>query len=432
MVLGLNQECRNRLAACLEEALREVVTRNGMFVERDSLSPLWAGDGILPAHGGLRSRIEEYVNDSPFSEFVEETLSRELHQLDQYQSNTPTVPLREIDPFKDTKQLAKRLVDEFESLPWEYEITLPLPKAATDYFPGERHDLSSEVSILPGSSGLAATHPLSTGVEARDRILHRRTLLMISEAPSWSDDQHYLQVRASGFVGWFGKTNPTLTAEGHLKAFCGLALASRIFNIQRRYQKGDSSFYVHRKVGSECAVNRRFEVEEVASSTLEDLGVDPFPDSFATDDSKRDWTLKRLREIGAVFSSSNGKRILLASQWLFDSYSARNQLLSFVQAMVVLEILLGDDAPPKEGGIGELLRNRCAFLIGRTRSERETLLDEFNSIYQVRSQIVHRGKSRFVAKERYLFYRLQLICRRAIQEEVRLLVADVQNPESGR
>ena len=126
-----------------------------------------------------------------------------------------------------------------------------------------------------------------------------------------------------------------------------------------------------------------------------------------------------------VFSAGQkSDAILLASQWYFDSVTGPDQLLQYVQAMVTLEILLGDKASPKEIGLNELLRNRCAYLIGSSQEERTEIHKLFGEIYDVRSQIVHRGKHRLDMNERLLLGRLRLMCRRVIQEEVDLLIAD--------
>lgn len=117
---------------------------------------------------------------------------------------------------------------------------------------------------------------------------------------------------------------------------------------------------------------------------------------------------------------------MLASQWLFDSYTGSDELLNYVQAMVVLEILLGDKAKSDEIGLGRLLSNRCAYLIGNNYEERADMLRRFGDIYAVRSEIVHRGKQRLNAKERELFYDLHWMCRRVLQREVDLLKAGTQ------
>jgi hypothetical protein len=115
---------------------------------------------------------------------------------------------------------------------------------------------------------------------------------------------------------------------------------------------------------------------------------------------------------------------MLGCQWLFDSYCTTNELLAFVQTAVAMEILLGDKRTSDLIGIGELLSNRCAYLIGASYNQRQEILDELKKIYDVRSQIVHRGKSRLKHTERELFSTLQWMCHRVIQEEVRLLEED--------
>jgi hypothetical protein len=117
--------------------------------------------------------------------------------------------------------------------------------------------------------------------------------------------------------------------------------------------------------------------------------------------------------------------LLLAAQWLFDSYCGSNELLSFVQGAVVLETLLGDKAISDTIGLGDLLGNRCAYLISKTLEEREMILRDFRSIYDVRSKIVHAGKKRLNREQRMLFEKLQWICHRAIQKEVELFQAPV-------
>lgn len=131
-----------------------------------------------------------------------------------------------------------------------------------------------------------------------------------------------------------------------------------------------------------------------------------------------------LAQIAVILSAPEQakRRIVLAAQWLFDSYCGTDELLSFVQAAVVMEILLGDKAVSDLMGLGELLRNRCAYLISTTYEERDTILRDFKAIYDVRSKIVHSGKKRLNMPERHLFAKLQWMCQRVIQTEVALLV----------
>jgi hypothetical protein len=77
--------------------------------------------------------------------------------------------------------------------------------------------------------------------------------------------------------------------------------------------------------------------EVLSEITFDEIGTgDPAPHAA--------WIIDRLSKIGVCFSAGDqgqGSRLLLAGQWLFDSYVGQNDLLSFVQTMIALEILLG-------------------------------------------------------------------------------------------
>lgn len=115
---------------------------------------------------------------------------------------------------------------------------------------------------------------------------------------------------------------------------------------------------------------------------------------------------------------------MLASEWFLDSCAAAHRLFSFVQTAVVLEILLGDKARSDLLSLGELLGNRCAYLIAKSHKERENILEIFREFYEVRSQIVHRGKPQLGLRENYLLHQMQQVCSRVISREVELLAQD--------
>jgi hypothetical protein len=92
--------------------------------------------------------------------------------------------------------------------------------------------------------------------------------------------------------------------------------------------------------------------------------------------------------------SSHEARLINGARWFFDSYSGANELLSFVQAMVVLEILFGDQASSDVIGIGQLIANRCAYLIGRTVDQRDRIIRDINVSTAPGRQSCTEGKTR--------------------------------------
>jgi hypothetical protein len=161
---------------------------------------------------------------------------------------------------------------------------------------------------------------------------------------------------------------------------------------------------VHRREDDRWVLSTHYDLNEAISRGLAALQLHDLDGWINTEKRRADWTADRLQDMGIVFRSpAQTEQIMLASQWLFDSFCGQDVLLSFIQSMVVLEIILGDNATSDQIGLGTLLSNRLAYLIGATHEERERLLSVFKEIYDVRSQIVHRGKHKLSLKEQSLF-----------------------------
>jgi hypothetical protein len=255
---------------------------------------------------------------------------------------------------------------------------------------------------------------------------------MSDEPPEWNRQSLYLQILTEGFVGQYGGTATAIAAERLVRAFCGLGFSVHLFDFKHRYSQGltKSFYYAHRRAGDGAwGADNRIEVEDTTDRGLLGLGLHTLDGRLDSDEKKYGWAFNRLRKIGIALSAGpKAEPIILASQWLFDSLASRDELLSFVQSMVVLEILLGDKKTSDIIGIGELMRNRFAYLIGTNQQERIELMNDFNKIYNVRSQIVHSGKHRLTFEERILFSRLRWMCRRLIDKELDLLKADPSTP----
>jgi hypothetical protein len=250
-------------------------------------------------------------------------------------------------------------------------------------------------------------------------------------SPTWDSSSSYLQIKTRGFVGYYGETTPLREAISTAKAFCGVGLALRLFKVNYTYRHAPtkSRFIIHRRVGESWPMERTHDFSTDFSETFYDLVLDDLEGRIKDEAEQALWVERRLKLVNSVFThAADAEKIILASQWLFDSYCGSNELLSFVQTVVAMEILLGDKAVSDLMGLGELLRNRCAYLIGNSQKQREEILNDFEKIYDVRCQIVHRGKSRLTEYERNLFYDFRRMCHSVIQEEINLLQKDVDKP----
>jgi hypothetical protein len=188
-------------------------------------------------------------------------------------------------------------------------------------------------------------------------------------------------------------------------------------------------FSIHRDAGSGWTEQRGMaELDEAVSRGWSEIHMQNTA-GFLSPTNMVQWTERRFDELDLAFQSGEkGEKLVRSAQWLFDSYVGRSELLGFVQTMVAFEILLGDDKENPDISLSQLLRNRCAFLVGSSHADREAILSGFSDIYKVRSKIVHAGKDRLTNDEREMFYRLRGLCARVIEKELALLAADLRSP----
>jgi hypothetical protein len=434
MSLGLHQKCLERLMQVVVERLPGIKVKNRMFLDRRTAVMLLMAESTLPQSGVLHQNLQQYIGEMPFADFAIELLSQNLLREQKYDSGVEAVSLSEVQGYEDLNGVARYLVNEFESLPWKYSLSIELGNDFGELFAKALGSLEicDSAKVIAPNDEYAKLFPLKSGIEALDRSLGGGLLNLFSK-PEWNANSAYLQIVANGFIGPYTETKPLEEAISLLKAFCGAAIALRLLKVEYSYRSfpAKSRFYVHRQIDDNWRIERVHELDTSVSDTLHDLVLHDLDGKLRSDDQKARWMEERLKEIGSLFGNrQRAQKILLGSQWLFDSYCGKNELLSFVQTVVVMEILLGEKTISDLLGLGELLRNRCAYLIGDSHKQREEVLADFREIYDLRSKIVHRGKVKLNLTEKSLFTKLQWMCRRVIQEEVRMLQQDIKDAAS--
>lgn len=434
MALGLHPNCIAQLRASLAEQLGHAVVRHGIFLAPSSSLYLFLTQATLPERGKVHALLQKFIGEAPLVDFVNGLLSQELHENQPYRSEEGPIPLSSIAQYANLTEVATRLTEAFESLPWQYTVTAPLPSSFSEIFRAhiKSFDLSDTISVRSGDEFLTENYPLVSGIKKRDDTIAGGGLLIASK-PSWKPDRAYLQVRVQGFIGKYTETEPLLEAINVVRAFCGLAIALRLlkpgFSYQPHLQR--EQLFIHQDLAGKWVVLDSHELETRHSVVIRDLVLHDL-DGYIKDDTQRaHWMRTQLATIGAIFQAGERARnILLGAQWLLESYCGSDELLQYVQAAVVVEILLGDKVSSDQTGLGELLANRCAYSIASTHTQRIEILQDFRKIYDVRSKIVHRGKSRLALAERNLFGKLRWICRRIIQEEAELLEKDLAKKDT--
>jgi len=349
---------KERITTLLAKALPEISAEKGMFLDwRAVFIALWQAEHALPQNGKLHNLLVNIIDEFPLIEFVRSTLATELYDLDKYRSDVDSIKLTEIQEYSDPTAAASRLVDLFDSLPWNYVLSVPLRPDLGSLLPtnNSEYQLGPEVNIVCPNEDFAQQFPLAADTERQNQRIHPPSnpfsdpfaanpfsdpfaasldgsaLLPPSPTPnrSWNSTL-YLQIRADGFIGSYGGSEPALNAERTIRAICGLGLALWLFDFERKYSPEIPSYLVvHRRVGGRWKIETQFKATDRTSRALDGLKLHAL-DGLDTDQSRIAWRSRKLDEMQIIFSAGDkAQSIILASQWLMNSYTERDELLMF-------------------------------------------------------------------------------------------------------
>jgi hypothetical protein len=234
MPLELHPKCKERLIDAVAAAIRKFKVEHGHYVDRYPASlELKDAEAALPDKGPLREQLASYIDfETPLTEFILDSITEELQQLPFEQDNSLQA-LTSIGNYSDNKSVAERLVENFAALPTSYTFSLKLPLAFLPMM-GARSkiELSPQLRIVKADSELSTLYPPEIARDSLIALASQKAGMLsglfdaFGKPPAtWDSDSAYLQIDASGFVGWYGGTNPHLEAVRIIRAFFGLGLA---------------------------------------------------------------------------------------------------------------------------------------------------------------------------------------------------------------
>lgn len=174
-----------------------------MFLDRKSTTFLILADQVLPKIGRIREDLERYIGELPVLEFVHEILSKELSEEQAYDSDSESLAITEIEAYEDVEVLAKRLIDDLDSLPWSYTFTIKFHEELSEAFLPllNNNDISDNLRIFQPDGIFEKSYPLTTGTKELDRTRLGLGLLSFVTDEKWDAESLYIQFKYDGFVG---------------------------------------------------------------------------------------------------------------------------------------------------------------------------------------------------------------------------------------
>lgn len=434
-MVSINQKLRKDLIEGLSNALVSLEVK-GHFLSYDAHEKLIAVDDII--HDSKRSRSAEIslkaslvamIDDHPIADFTIDYINNLLIEgaikLGTDNSSKEYL-LFDILADRQPSDLAEEIISSIATLPFNYTFSVPLTPSLGSLLPSsmEAWPINDEIRLVRVTPAFWSKFPETEPTSSR------RLAEVFSDYTSrpFEAGTTVLQIDAKGYTQAYRSTATANNALLLAKAFFGLGsalglLTNNFAALVRGQQR--EVMAIHRTVPPEWIGKRPFDYDaDDYLKKLAPMDSELFKLGGALGGYGR--LQERLALIGRCLSpGDDARRLRLAGRWFFDSSATSDEVTGFVQSMIVLETLLGEeDAASRSGlSLGSLLRNRCAYLLGRNRSERQEIIDKFTQIYQVRSAIVHNGHHQLSFSDRRLLYELRVLCARVIREESRQLVS---------
>lgn len=407
MSISFPHKTRAKLGQSILDALRDCEVFSGSFVSLNA--KCWDLHESIPLGSRPEQALRSIVGDRHIADFVRSEISR--NPPGKWDLKSKTITLGLFLGEDGCKSLTERMIAGLESLPWSYKLY---------------SEMAGEFLITNlGASGEQHLTPklrLVTGARLNDELPGANALTQMSAAPGenlhtgWPSDSIHVELLLDGFVAKDLESETIQDANDYLFSFYGIAIALKLMELGNAWSNirpaAAYKLKIFRELGNSSSEIAQLDFDPSHAKVMHDLGV---PRSWRGS-NKPDEFLAGVATVSRTLLNAD-QRILNAARWFFDSHSGSNLQVRFVQIATAFEILLGDREQSRETGLGTLMANRCAYMLGKNDSSRQKICDAFKAGYGIRSTIVHTGKTRLSSKELDHFYYMQELCASVIRNE---------------
>lgn len=334
---------------------------------------------------------------------------------------------------QDFDALRTAIRDYLSSLPREYEFCVELP-SMPEWGEGEikiseRVSLVEDVPRIRNAMAELANRGVSPSADSITGV--------------------YLRVRATGFGAGRMTASAVVDAVSHMKQF--FQLFRRVDAFKQNGPTSSQAFPGQKimavlldhelpkeRIAVElpeglCSFLVGVTIDGEKLQHYEGLGIIGTARKAKTRDeraaalvTKIDWITK-LMDCPAKWPDA--ERIRTSLEWAFDSELNENQTLAFIQACVGLEALLGDD--DQEEPLTTRLADRCAYLLGKSHTDRTLIRKRFKNMYDVRSKLIHGRSPRLGPSDKEQLRIAQTMLGEVITEEARRLLRALSESDNG-
>jgi hypothetical protein len=323
-------------------------------------------------------------------------------------------PLSDLNNSDLQALFVERIKTYIESLPRKYTLRIGLPS-----FPQwdiTTDEISKSIRFVIGD-----TQPNSLGALLRQSTVHKIGL------PHFDA---YIEFSTSGYSDWSPDSLPASVCLSLAKQ-CAFILTTH-GGCQRNFSQNkasatltDESVDITKEINLPDSIARCFGqlipnekellvYDNKSATILGDLGRPAVTNGEKAASFR--FILRHLQRFFEADDHPDFEGISAAIEWYQDSIFADNQSFSYIAACIGLEALFGSNN--HIDNLSKRLADRYAFLLGKSRSERELMIKEYTDVLNLRGRLVHSKAARLNEKDSELLRAAQKMLLNAIWHEL--------------
>lgn len=408
MIDDLHVNCRNILKNKIEEAITKSTFEKNNSLSVDILSILHGIENSLPEK--TRQKLTNIISENPVRDFVFSEIYYDLKNNRSRDDNCNTQQLSSIDKYKNISEAADGLINSLLN-PWRsYTIFFELLSPYTG---------SDILSFLGNSMKLSASAELvnltSSDLEKK-YIITQEKKLGLFESPALSNNKTCLKIIYDGYFPIFEGSSKK-DVYNIFKESLLICNTIGLFDIRSSQIQMDKEYFTFENISKDRYSYISSFCYSSGHGFYPSINISKYFQDIP-EDKKQEFLTQASAQIQTYFKMND--KIRSTARWLMNSYLSENDLLAYIQATTAIEILLGEKKYTDTLGIQTLISNRMAYSIANSPEERNKIINNFNKIYETRSNIVHNGVEAIEHKEKEYLKLLQDYVHRLLLHEINL------------
>lgn len=420
MTIKIPHSEEQALVVAIAEGIPTIRVDHGRYIYNNNFEWLDVAQKSLGEE--TLKKINKYIGTNGVKDFVRGEIRNILVETRDYDYSDARVPLSEVPEFSNTISAARGIVAKLKGVPYRYRVTVALPDIFSNYFidsVSEAILLSEDISICRGDD-----LPKPFPVESESKLINERLFVDIFGETEYDkiikSEKLYFTANILSYGGGSNSAQMAQELADHLRAFYGAARALGIISSSFGSKPEPAPMImIHEEVKGRPIIA----TEEMESDLLSKpaLSTDKF---FKTKERRDPAFLKELfGRISKIYSEDgHARRLYTACIWYYRSLLSERPLDKLLESTVAIEVMLGERDAAEGIGLTKLLGNRCAYLLGKSHSHRNRVMDDFNSVYKLRSSIVRAGKHKIEPQDRPTVAIAERLCGQIIAQELKLMV----------